>query len=216
MAGNFIFHECVSMVQPTGKSASTLDELLALIKEVDASVIYHHTHQYYLKASVESPEYPHDFSVWAAECLSDRSLAEKLACVDLYGLNDLEAIRQSLIETIEEYLKEFPSPAPCLPGEEFFFDNSVVLVVPTAYEVGTVETFCGALEQVGTSSVYFHFFESRLRLGHGEDDISHWLSEIGRKDLAQKVQALDPYFHSLEELRAKLLVILCGYDPEED
>lgn len=206
----FSFFECVSLIQPTGKQAGSLEELLALLKEVEPSVIYHHTHQYYLKASVEAPEYPTDFAAWAAEGLGERALAEKLACVDLYSLNDLEAIRGALVQTVEDYLKAFPSPGPCLPGWEFFFNKSVTVVVPTGREVYTLKEFCTTLKDVGTSSIYYHFFESRLRLAQAVDDISRWLAEgLGRHDLSREVRAVDPYFYSLEDLRVELLEILC-------
>jgi hypothetical protein len=205
----FTFFECTSLIQPTGRQARDLQGLLSMIRVADPGVIYHHTHQYYLKAAVEVPEYPNDFAVWAAEALEERALAEKLGGLDLYASADLEEVRRTLIRIIESYLEENPSPRAVRAGDAFFFNDAVTLVLEAGPVANDLFTFKNALEVVGASSVYFHFFEARLRLRRPTDDFSFWLEEgLHRTDLAQRIRKLDPYQYSLESLRRQILSFL--------
>lgn len=207
----FRFLECTSLIQPTGKHAQDLSELLSLIRVVDPGVIYHHTHQYFLKAAIETPEYPNDFSVWAARSLEERALAEKLANLDLYAFSEIEQVRGALIEIIVSYLGENPVPRPARTGDAFFFNDAVTIVAETGFEADTLAAFVGALDRVGTSSIYFHFFEARYRLRRPADDFSVWIgAELNRPDLAQAIRGLDPYQYSLEGLRDRIVSLLRG------
>lgn len=208
--GPFEFYEYVSLLQPTGLQAGDLEQLLAFIKIVEPGVIYHHMHQHYLKATTLVPEYSNDFSAWAAQSLEERVLAEKLTSLDLYGLNDLSRIRQSLVKILEDYLMEYPRPRPVYSGYEFNFNDTVDIVVATECRAETQEEFCSVLQDVSTSSIYFHFFVNRLRLGRPFDDFSIWLENTaGEQEIARQIRQLDPYFHSLEGLRSRIVEIIC-------
>ena len=207
----FTFFECAGLLQPTGERARDLSELLSLIRTVEPGVIYHHPHQYYLKAAVEVPEYPNDFAVWAAEYLEERALAESLAGRDLYAYRDVEEVRRALIGIIEGYLRENPMPRPVRNGDEFFFNDAVSIVMEAGPRAENLTDFIEGLETVGASSLYFHFFEARLRLRRPADDFSVWLEQgLGRGDLARRIRGLDPYRYSLEGLRGEILSLLHG------
>ena len=55
------------------------------------------------------------------------------------------------------------------------------------------------------ASLYFHFFEARLRLGRRTNDFSRWLADQGRPDLAAAIDALNPYVRTLDELRQDIV-----------
>ncbi|MFQ5585419.1 MAG: DUF5752 family protein, partial [Thermodesulfobacteriota bacterium] len=58
------------------------------------------------------------------------------------------------------------------------------------------------LDRVDRSSIYFHFFEARLRLGREKDDFSEWLAtSLGKEDIAERIKSLDAYMFDLDELR---------------
>ena len=205
----FKFFECMNLLQPTGRQAQDLPQLLSLIGEVEPGVIFHHTHQYYLKAAIEIPEYTNDFAVWAAESLEERALAEKLASLDLYGCEDVEEVRNALIRIIKTYLRENPAPRAARNGDAFFFNDAVTIIMEAGPMAGNLPEFIEALRTVGASSIYFHFFEARMRLHGPADDFSVWLDQsLGREDLAQRIQRLDPYHYSLEGLRQQILSVL--------
>jgi hypothetical protein len=53
-------------------------------------------------------------------------------------------------------------------------------------------------------SLYFHFMESRLRLGRQTNDFSHWLVGRGEHELARLINELNPYTRTLDELKADI------------
>jgi hypothetical protein len=58
-------------------------------------------------------------------------------------------------------------------------------------------------------SIYFHIFEARLRLERQSNDFSGWIeTAIGDKLLAEKISRLDPYTHTLEDLRRTIIGLI--------
>lgn len=205
----FTFYECTSLIQPTLKRAQDIKGLIALVSEVEPSVIYHHTHQYYIKAMTEVPEYSNDFAVWAAESLEERALAEKLANLDFYDCSTLEEVREAIIYILTSYMDGNPAPRAARKEDGFYFNDSISIIMPVDIIVETFQDFIRALHMVGSSSIYFHFFEARMRLGRATDDFSHWLDQaLGHRELAEEIRRLDPYHYSLEGLRQQILYLL--------
>lgn len=211
MAEPFKFYECVAMVKMTGRRASDIMELLEILKTISPESIFHHMHQYFLKPHIVSPEYPNDFAVWVSGELGDDSLAEGLANLNPYGYEDIEDVRGELVRIIVDHLRDCPPPSPVLPGKEFFFNEAVTIVVPTGLEAASVEELVKALKVVDRSSIYFHFYEARLRLSKKKDDFSSFLEDcLGCQQAAAGIKALDPYMYSTELLRDKIIGLLEG------
>ncbi len=58
-------------------------------------------------------------------------------------------------------------------------------------------------------SLYFHIFESRLRLGRGLNDFTAWLRDnLDETELGDEIAKLDPYTYTLEGLRSSLIQLL--------
>ena len=66
------------------------------------------------------------------------------------------------------------------------------------------------MKKLSSASLYFHFFEARLRLGRRTSDFSRWLTDRGRADLASAIDALNPYVRSLDELRRDIVQLGTG------
>ena len=65
------------------------------------------------------------------------------------------------------------------------------------------------LKKATIDSIYFHIFESRLRLEKGKNDISLWIEKaMGDKSLADKISRLDPYTFTLDDLREMLVSLI--------
>ena len=198
----FRFMECTHLLELTGVQAFDLHSLLEGLRTVSSGAIFHHTHQYMLKAQIQTPVYPNDFARWAADGLEDRVLAEKLSDLDPFAFTSIEDVRQELIRIVEDYLEHYPPPRPVLAGREFFFNDARTVVLPTALEAVDLPSFREALLRVNVSSIYFHFFQAKLRLHRQADDFSLWFeTSLGRPDLARRLQKIDPYMYSLEDLR---------------
>jgi hypothetical protein len=207
----FIFFECIALVKLTGRKASNITEFLEIFKRVSPECVFHHMHQYFLKPSARLIYYTNDFAAWVAEWLEEKSLAERLANLNPYAYASVEELRWETIHIIENYLTEFPPPRPVLPGGEFYFNEGVTIVVPTGLEATNTEGFAECLEKVDRSSIYFHFFEARLRLGKERDDFSEWLSTtLGMKEIAEEIKSFDAYLFDLDELRNKIKRLLNG------
>jgi hypothetical protein len=195
----------------TGLKAATLTELLELVRTVSGSCIYHHTHRFLQQHQYLSPEPPNDFAYWVSNVLGEAELGEGLASIDIIQYSSVRSLREKIILVIEEYLNKKPLARKRFvnPGAEFYFIKSVSFVFPTHYTANDLKELADILKKVTIDSIYFHIFESRLRLEKGKNDISVWIEKtIGDKSLADKISRLDPYTFTLDDLRKKLVLLI--------
>jgi hypothetical protein len=204
---SFEFMTSSSLVTVTGRRASDVRELLAGIKEVPGSSIYHHSHQAYREWQMFDRPPVHDFGYWTGEVLRERSLGEKLTQYD-----DIRGFRQELIRIIEQHLADGPVLSRCQPGSEFNFCQSISVISSTGILAGDIDEFVTALGRITNRSLYYHLFEARLRLGKSDNDFSIWFREsLGKQELASQISRLDISVYSLNQIRARLFVILGQY-----
>lgn len=199
----FDFRACLMVLKSTGKKASSLRELRARITQISQGCLFHHTYQYFLKGHVL--DYTNDFAQWAGESLEERALAEHLSNVDPYTFPTIEGLRTALIGAIDDYLLHSPEPRQAMEGEEFFFNETVTFVFPVGIRARNLAEFLSAIKYVDVAAIYYHFFEARIRLSEeaeGKDDFSRWIEEaLGKEDLANRLRGIDPFMHSLEDIR---------------
>ena len=82
-------------------------------------------------------------------------------------------------------------------------------MLPTNYLVYDLSEFLEALKKITFDSIYFHIFESRLRLEKSANDFSYWIdTSIGDKQLAERIAKLDPYTYTLEDLKKTMIKII--------
>lgn len=207
----FRFYTRMHLSELTGLRASTLPQLLALIKEVPGSCIYHHTHRFLQQHQYLSPEPPNDFAYWVTETLGEDELGERLASIDTIQYSTIRGLREKIAQTIEEYLRLNPLSKMRFSraGEEFHFMKTVSFILPTGYSATTLGEFTEILRKITVDSIYFHVFEARLRLEKGNNDFSNWIeTSLGDGRLAEKIANLDPYTHTLEGLRKTIIGII--------
>ena len=205
MTVHFEFRECVSLLKSTGKKAGDLRELRDAIAVVSGRSIFHHTYEYFLKGHVL--EHTSDFAHWAAESLEERVLAEHLSNIDPYDFKDISGLRGKLLGVIDDYLGRFPEPRKAMPGEEFFFNETITFVFPAGISAKNLAEFFIAIKYLDANSIYYHFFEARTRLGG--DDFSNWIENIlGKKELAERIRAIDPFMHNIEGIRGHIVEIV--------
>lgn len=204
----FQFYTRLHLSELTGLRASTLVQFLSLLKTVSGSCIYHHTHRFLQQHQYLSPEPPNDFAFWAADALGEDELAEKLASIDTIQFSSIRLLREKIIATIEDYLKDVPMAKLRFSreNEEFHFIKSVSFIVSTNYSASDLKQFTDILRRITIDSIYFHVFEARLRLERGTNDFSNWIEHsVGDKELAEAISRLDPYTYTLEELRKVII-----------
>ena len=207
----FSFFTRLHLSALTGLKAATIEELLNLVKEVPGSCIYHHTHRFLQQHQYLSPEPPNDFAYWVTEILGERELGERLASIDTIQFPTIRDLREKITQTITEYLKEYPRSGKKVvrDEEQFYFIKSMSFVLPTKYTATDLKEFAEVLKKITIDSIYFHVFESRLRLEKGTNDFSNWIeSSLGDVDLARRIARLDPYTHTLEDLRKTIIRLI--------
>ncbi|MFH0771134.1 MAG: DUF5752 family protein [Candidatus Omnitrophota bacterium] len=209
--GPFIFYTRLHLSELTGLRASTLGQLLELIKEVNGSCIYHHTHRFLQQHQRLSPEPPNDFAYWVTEVLGEDELGERLASIDIIQFTTIRSLREKIAATIAEYLDKNPLAKVRFSreGEEFNFIKSVSFILPTNYVAYDLKDFIDILSRITVDSIYYHIFEARLRLEKNTNDFSNWIgTSVGDEKLAKEISKLDPYTFTLEGLRNKVIKIV--------
>ena len=204
----FKFCTRLHLSELTGLRATTLSQLLALIKEVPGSCIYHHTHRFLQQHQYLSPEPPNDFAYWVTDILGEDELGERLVSIDTMQYSTIRDLREKIVSTIENYLNDNPLAKMkfARSGEEFYFIKSISFILPTNYIAYDLKEFKEALKKVTIDSIYFHIFEARLRLEKSTNDFAFWIeNSLGDKKLANNISSFDPYTSTLEDLRNKII-----------
>lgn len=205
-AAPFHFNTRLHLRELTGIKACNLTELYNVLKEVPDSVVYYHVHHFLEENLYLTPEPTNDFAIWVNSTLGNDILSEQLASIDTFAFPTIGAVKQRLVDTVGDYLRNNQDSRSCSEGEEFYFVRSVIFIVPTSYVAHDLREFVEILRKVTIDSVYFHVFESRLRLQKGTNDFSIWIGEsLGEKELADKIARIDPYVYTLENLRNRII-----------
>ena len=203
---SFIFDTELRLVVLTGTKVHSLKELRAELPRVPGSSIFFHTHQEYLAHDFQRSAHYNDFARWVSQALREEALAEKLAAIDLLAFTTIRELRNAVIGTVDEYLGDLDRPDyECRAEEAFHFCRSRSFVLPTGIVADDVDDFFRKVASISHASLYFHFFEARLRLGRRTSDFSRWLTDRGRADLGAAIDALNPYVRTLDELRQDIV-----------
>jgi len=202
IAKDFEFKQCITIIKYTGEKAASLSELRKVIAAICDESIFHHIYQYFLKGHIL--EYTNDFAHWIAQALEERALAEHLSNLDPYEFKNMNDLRQELLKIIDSYLEVFPEPRETLPGNEFYFNESITFIYPAGTKAKNLAEFLIAMRTLDPGAIYYHFYEARIRLGI--DDFSKWIEDsLGKKELAEKIRSIDPFMHSIEEIRKHII-----------
>ena len=111
-------------------------------------------------------------------------------------------LRKEFLDVIDGYLERFPEPREVIAGDEFYFNETITIIYPAGVWVKNLAEFLMVLKYINAGSIYFHFYEARIRLGSGIDDFSQWISvSDGKKELAERIRSIDLFMHNIEEIR---------------
>ena len=206
--GLFRFMGCSEIQEILGKQAEDERTLAELLEEVPLDSIYYHTHSFFLRHRFIERTFPNDFADWVSTQVRDHVLAERLSVVDPFEYSSLETLREELVSLIDDHLSGLATVPRAGFGTPFSFCRSRILEVPTGMEAKTLREFREAIAQVDVSTIYFHVFESHLRLQREENDFSAWIRNgLKLPQLADRMRSLNPYLGSLERLRSSLLTM---------
>ncbi|HYW42515.1 MAG TPA: DUF5752 family protein [Bryobacteraceae bacterium] len=202
----FAFYTEKRLVVLTGRKASNLEELLNHLTQVAGSCIFYHTHYLYLSHHFEKPRFYNEFANWTSRALQEERLAERLAAIDLLAITSIREIREAITGVIRKHLEgNGKILRECPPGDEFHFCEAKSFILPTGLLARDVPEFFEMLGKVTNSCLHFHFFEARLRLETPTNDFSQWLAARGETRLARRIDRLNPYAMTLDELKHEIV-----------
>lgn len=206
----FEFFDYITIISPTGKSASNLREFVNILEECEDNVLFHHMFQSQLKQQSGIRDYNCDFANWAADALEDYALAEKIGNFNPYDYKTIEDAKMYLMELIEEHMWDLPNVPWVRPGLEFYFSYSTSVIIPSGIKVSSLFDLKNSLKVISINSFYYHFCESRkIKKEKMNDDFSIWIKEnFSEEELVKKIRDIDFYFFSLEENRKKVIRFL--------
>jgi len=202
----FQFFTRLHLKELTGQSAWSLPELIDIIKTAPDSVIYYHTHHFLEEHQYLTPEPANDFSLWAEDALDDHVLGEKLANIDTFAYYNLGALKSTILMVLEQHLSINTELSHTKASREFDFIKSVSIVLPTNYFASDLREFIEVIRKITIGSLFYHVFESRLRLQKKSNDFSEWIRDsFGEDDLADRIDNLVPYTYTIEALRSVII-----------
>ena len=212
----FAVHDCALITLASGIKAQTLREFHAGLAKVPAGSISHHFWGRLLRPQFDEPEYNNDFASWAYHALHDKPLAERLSMVVPTDYEELEALRQELLEVVEERLDESEFVPWAKADQLFHFLQAQIVVFDTGLRFDSPQALAPYLANLSTGCIYYHFIDARSRTARRCDDFSAWLSCLDPKHqpLEKELCSLDPYFSSLKEIRQKLVGIFARHCEE--
>jgi small-conductance mechanosensitive channel len=205
----FQFYDRLHLKELTGLKAKNLRELTDILKNAPDSIVYYHTHHFLEEHHYLTPEPANDFALWVSDVLGDVVLGERLASVDAFEFPNLGALRERLVNVMEECLSQEPQSRQAPEGREFYFIKSVSVILPTPYIAHDLREFLESLRNLSLGSLYFHIFESRLRLQRATNDFSVWLEQsLDEPELADEIARFDPYTFTLEGTKSRLIYLI--------
>ncbi len=209
-SNSFFIKNCALAAIATGESAGSLIELHDKLLTTHIGCIYFHFWGGHLHPEFVHPEYLNDFASWAHHCLHDLYLAERLSVIDPTDYENLEALRQKLLDTVEERMDENDMVHWTRKEHQFHFIRSKIIVFETPYRIETPHDLSKIILSLPPSSIFYHFIDARGRTADRRDDFSTWLSSFGGEynDLIEKISSVDPYFFSLTDLRSNLAKVI--------
>ena len=207
----FAVKDCALVTIATGKKAQNLKELRDHLLTIHLGSIYHHFWGRLLSPRFNEPEYNNDFAEWVHHALQDDILAEQLSVINPDPFENLESLRQELLEVIEQRLDEIETVNWAKPDMQFHFVRSQMVVFDTRSKIEQPEELVEAVPKMSVGSIFYHVIDARRRSPEIMDDFRTWLKSWGDDDLCSQLAEVDPYFGSLVELRQQLADLFAKY-----
>lgn len=203
---NFFVKNCSLAAITTGERAGSLFELREKLATVDEGCIYYHFWGGRMKPQFIHSQHHNDFASWIYHRLHDHVLAERLSIIDPTEFDSLEALRQEVLETVERRLDDYESVLWTKKEDHFHFISSSIMVFESFLTIAQPEDLPQVIPTLAPNSIFYHFIDARARTPERVDDFSVWLKRFGSlyDGLIENIQAIDPYFLSLTQLRDEL------------
>jgi hypothetical protein len=202
----FYFNSAAHLLRIEREKSTTLGELLAALRSAANESIFQHTFRTLQEHHFIREGFSNDFAHWAFAACNEVGLAERLSGIDIREFTSIEALRQRIVGTVEDYLDRNPRARDRVAMEPFYFCASEPVVVPTPWVARNLAEFVEDLNRVSIHSIHYHFIEARLRLKLNSNDFSLWLDQemdLGR--VADQLNRIDIYTSTLQDIRRAIV-----------
>ena len=141
-----------------------------------------------------------------------------MAVIDPVAYGAMEAVRNELIDIIEESLDETEFPAWSKRDDQFEFMRHQIVVFDTELKADTPASFLDIIPGISLGSVFYHFVDARRRNDNALDDFQNWLIGFDDTytDLGRMINDICPYFTPLKKLREELDRAFVSYFNKEE
>jgi Family of unknown function (DUF5752) len=205
----FYFNTSAHLLRIGRERATTLAELLQALRTCSEGSIFQHTFRTLQEHHFIREGFSNDFAHWAFTACNERGLAERLAGIDVREFTSVQAVRDQIVHIVEGYINNNPKSGDRPAREPFYFCAADIVVLPTSFVAHNLPEFAGGLARVTVHSIHHHFIEARLRLQLRSNDFSLWLEEeAGLKEAARRLNRIDIYTATLEDVRRQILSIV--------
>lgn len=207
----FYFNSASHLLRIGRERAHCLQELLDAIRTCPDASIFQHMFQTLEAHHFIKEGFSNDFSHWTFAACNEVELAERLAAIDIREFTSIAALRERLVQLIEDYLQKNPRAGVRPAMEPFYMMAADLVVIPTPYIARNLQEFADGLQKATIHSIYYHFIDARLRLKLNTNDFSVWLEqELDMSHAADRLNRIDIYTSTLEGVRHSILKIIEG------
>lgn len=205
----FHFNSSASLLRIERERAANLGEFLEGLRSCPEESIFQHTIQTLQEHHYIREGFSNDFAHWAYTDCNEAGLAERLASLDVRAFTSISSLREQIVRIVEEYIRLNPASRKRMALKPFYFCSSQSVIIPTPFVAHSLGEFIEELKKVSVHSIHHHFIEARLRLKLVSNDFSMWLEkEIGLPKVAARLNRIDIYTLTLEDVRQQLIRIL--------
>jgi Family of unknown function (DUF5752) len=205
----FEFKSAAHLLFIEKERATNIDELLPALQTCPEESIFQHTFRTLEEHHFIKEGFSNDFAHWAYSELREVGLGERLASLDVREFTSLAALRNRLVEIVEDFSAECPKARSRMASSPFYFCSSKTIILPPQQSASNLEQFVDGLKKVSLHSIHYHFIEARLRRKLESNDFSIWLlRDLGLEREADLLNRIDIYTSTLEGVRRKIIQIL--------
>jgi len=117
----FHFNTSAHLLRIGRERATNLSELLQALRTCSENSIFQHTFRTFQEHHFIREGFSNDFAHWAFSACNEPSLAERLAVVDVREFTSVQAVREQILQIVEEYIRNNPRSRERLVDEPFYF-----------------------------------------------------------------------------------------------
>jgi Family of unknown function (DUF5752) len=202
----FEFKSAAHLLFIEREKATNIEELLKALRSCPEESIFQHTFRTLEEHHFIKEGFSNDFAHWAYTELGEVGLGERLASLDVREFTSLVALRERLVEIVQDFAADNSRASERTAPTPFYFCSSKTIVMPTQRHAADLAEFIAGLGQVSVHSIHYHFIEARLRRKLESNDFSIWLQrDLGLEKEAAALNHIDIYTSTLDGVRRKMI-----------